>query len=228
MSVPSSARLAVGDGAHWGAGRPERWRVDPKCGDALGASHEVAMHVTPTDSGDGALVVAMAAGDRQALARLYDRYGSLLLAVGLRVLGERREAEDVLHDVFLEAWRQASHYAPVRGTVRTWLVMRMRSRALDRRRSAGFSRSAPMDSLERRANPDAVDPAMAADHATLRAALFALPAEQRIVLELGYFEGLSSSEISEKEGIPLGTVKSRVAAALAKLRQGLTAEGGAR
>lgn len=194
-------------------------------GGARRASHEVPMVGTPTDMGDAALVAAMAAGDRQSLARLYDRYASLLLAVGVRVLGDRREAEDVLHDVFLEAWRQASHYAAARGTVRTWLVMRMRSRALDRRRSASFSRSVGASALDHREASDAVDPTLAADHSTLRAALAELPQEQRVVLELGYFEGLSSSEISAREDIPIGTVKSRVAAALARLRHGFAVQG---
>lgn len=182
-----------------------------------------------TEAGDVALVAAMAGGERAALGRLYDRYGPLLLAVGLRVFGERREAEDLLHDVFLEAWRQAARYDAARGTVRTWLIMRMRSRCLDRLRAAGYSRTVGVDALDRH---DAAigagdgDISLSPDRAAVRRAVQALPSEQRVVLELGYFEGLSSAEISEREDIPIGTVKSRVAAALAKLRAGLAHAGG--
>jgi len=172
-----------------------------------------------TDDGDAELVRGVAAGDRQALARLYDRYASHLLALGQRILGERREAEDLLHDVFLEVWRQAGAYDAERGSVRAWMLMRMRSRALDRRKAAGFAR---VVSIEERRVPEpsqsGEDPQLAPDREAVRRALSALPTEQRQVLELGYFEGLSSSEIAERIAAPIGTVKSRVAAALAKLR----------
>jgi RNA polymerase sigma-70 factor (ECF subfamily) len=188
---------------------------------------EMVATTTATHNGDTALVAAMAAGDRNALARLYDRYSGVLLAVGVRILSDRREAEDLLHDVFIEAWRQAERYDHARGTVRTWLIMRMRSRALDRRRSAGFARSVSMEGVEPpNARPD--DPSAPPDHSVVRKALAALPADQRAVLELGYFEGLSSSEIATRQEIPIGTVKSRVAAALAKLREGLAKSGGVR
>src|SRR5262245_49240698 len=94
---------------------------------------------------DGEIVAAIVGGDRPALARLYARYASSLMAIGVRILGDRREAEDLLHDVFLEVWRHAAHYDAARGTVRAWLLMRMRSRALDRKKSAGFSRVVPLE-----------------------------------------------------------------------------------
>ena len=181
---------------------------------------------------DTALVMAIAAGDRGALAQLYDRYAPTLLAVGHRMLGGGREAEDLVHDVFLEAWRQAGSYDPARGTVRAWLLVRLRSRALDRHRAASIAPVPVADvcQLEERAAAGE-DPALAPDRAAVRRALEALPREQRAVLELGYFHGLSSSEIALRTGAPIGTVKTRVATALAKLRAGLDpggAERGAR
>src|SRR5215510_11625299 len=108
------------------------------------------MAATPPsdDAEDEVLVAAMAAGDRAALATLYERHGSLLLGLALRIVRERREAEDLLHDVLLEAWRHAKEFDPKRGRVRTWLAIRMRSRALDLQKSARVSRNAGDAGLE--------------------------------------------------------------------------------
>src|ERR1044071_320661 len=173
------------------------------------------------DAADEVLVAAMAAGDRAALATLYERHASLLLGLALRIVRERREAEDLLHDVFLEAWRTASAFDPKRGRVRTWLAIRMRSRALDLQKSARVSRNtgdAGLDLL--------VDDAEATspDHGRVRSALAELGQDQRRVLELAYFEGLSCSEIAKRAAIPVGTVKSRIAAGLERLRSGLVPE----
>jgi RNA polymerase sigma-70 factor (ECF subfamily) len=180
------------------------------------------------DKGDVELISGAAEGDRDCLAALYDRYAPACLAIGRRILGDRREAEDLLHDVFLEAWRQAGDYDQGRGTVRSWLLMRMRSRALDRRKAASFARRADLptgDSISESAPLPLEDPTLGPDRSAVRLALAQLPAEQRQVLELGYFEGLSSSEIAERVRAPIGTVKSRVAAALAKLRAGIVGDG---
>ena len=169
---------------------------------------------------DVELVRAVARGDRSALAALYDRYSPIMFALALRIVRERREAEDLLHDVFLEVWRSAKAYDPERGRVRTWLTIRMRSRALDLQKSARVSRNVGDDSLLDRVAADG-NVAESPDRARVRTALAALPTEQRQVLELGYFDGLSCSEIADRLGTPIGTVKSRVAAALSKLRQSL-------
>jgi RNA polymerase sigma-70 factor (ECF subfamily) len=174
---------------------------------------------------DAALVKAVAEGDRKALAQLYQRFAPSLLAVALRILGERREAEDLLHDVFLEVWRQAAQFDPARGTVRAWLLMRMRSRSLDRRKSAGFSRVVSLEDQDDVRATAGEDDALAPDRSAVRRALGELPEDQRVVLELGYFEGLSSTEIAARINVPVGTVKSRVAAALAKLRLGMVERG---
>lgn len=171
------------------------------------------------------LVRGIAGGDRQALARLYDRYASVLLALAMRIIRDRREAEDLLHDVFLEVWRSAKDYDLTRGRVRTWLIIRMRSRALDVTKSARVSRrSGDPEVIDRM--PAEGDIGGSPDRQRVRAALAELGPEQRHVLELAYFEGLSCSEIAERVGIPIGTVKSRLAAALGKLRHTLGASSG--
>ena len=168
---------------------------------------------------DAGLVAAMASGDRGALASLYDRHSGVLLGLAMRIVRDRREAEDLLHDVFLEAWRSAKDFDPKRGRVRTWLAIRMRSRALDHQKSARVSRNAGDAGLDMMVDDrEHASP----DHARVRAALADLGPEQRRVLELAYFEGLSCTEIAARVSIPVGTVKSRIAAGLDRLRNGLS------
>jgi len=169
---------------------------------------------------DAELVERLARGDRTALGELYDKYSTFLLSLAMRVVKERREAEDLLHDVFLEAWRTAVDYDPTRGRVRTWLAIRMRSRALDRQKSARVSRHAGDDSvLANVAVEGSVE--AAPDQRRVRAAVDQLSTDQRQVVELAYFEGLSCSEIASQIATPIGTVKSRMAAAMNKLRAAL-------
>ena len=168
---------------------------------------------------DQALLERLASGDRAALQPIYQRHAPLLLALARRMLGRSGDAEDVLHDVFIEALQRAGDYDAALGTVRAWLVSRLRSRCLDRLRSSGRTRP-----LEERP-PQAVepvpqeDPALSLDRSRARRALADLPAAQRTVLDLAYFSGLSGSEIAAQLGIPLGTVKTRVALAMARLRR---------
>ncbi len=186
----------------------------------MGAAGDAAL----SKSEDADVVRRIAGGDRDALATLYDRYSQQMLAIAMRMLRDQREAEDVLHDVFMEVWRRAGDYKPKRGSVRVWLFVRMRSRTLDRCRSAGRTRSVQLDeSFAQRISAD--DPSRTADQHRACAALMALPEPQRQVIELAYFGGLSSSAIAKKLQLPIGTVKSRVAAALNKLRESLKPAG---
>jgi RNA polymerase sigma-70 factor, ECF subfamily len=182
---------------------------------------------TTADPPDVDLIRAAAAGERAALAVLYDRHAPALLALGQRMLRSRREAEDLLHDVFLEVWRAAGDHDPTRGTVRCWLLMRLRSRALDRLKSAGYARVVSIE-LGGFDEPSTApyDPTVSSDHALVRRALADLPVDQQSVLEQAYFEGLSLSEIADRQGVPLGTIKSRLARALGRLREALDVAGG--
>jgi len=173
---------------------------------------------------DADLIDAAARGELDALAGLYDRYAGLLLSMANRMLGNETMAEDLVQDVFMEVWRRAHAFDASRGSVRTWLLVRLRSRALDRLRSAKHRREVTMHEVApREPVPAAEDPELSPDRALVREALRQLPDDQRLVIELSYFHGLSSSEIAEQMGSPLGTVKSRTAAALGKLRAAMSA-----
>jgi RNA polymerase sigma-70 factor (ECF subfamily) len=168
---------------------------------------------------DVELVLRMARGDVQALSGLYERHAPKLRALALRILHDEMSADDVLHDVFLEAWRRSADYSPERGSVSAWLGLRLRSRAIDRLRQA--PRSVPLAVAERVSGGDATsdDLGRTLDHARLRAALSSMSAAEQHVIVLGYFQGLTLAEIAVAAGVPIGTVKSRTRNALNKLRR---------
>jgi RNA polymerase sigma-70 factor (ECF subfamily) len=176
---------------------------------------------------DADLMAALVRGDREALGALYDRHAGMLLALAVRMLQDRAQAEELLHDVFLEAWHHARDFDASRGTVCAWLVTRTRSRALDRRATrARQTRVAERAALEPGGDRGAdADAGAALDVERVRGEVAALPPELVSVLQLAYFEGLSSTEIAERVGIPVGTVKSRMARAIEALRKNLGPSG---
>lgn len=171
---------------------------------------------------DAQLLEAITEGDEQALAALYDRYGSILFGLLLRILHDRAEAEDVLQEIFLRVWQRAADFDEQRGRVFTWLVTIARSRAIDRLRSLN-SRERVAEEASR-ANvssmtTNALADTLASEQREMVAlALAEIPEEQRRTLLLAYFEGLTQSEIASRTGEPLGTVKTRTRAGLARLR----------
>jgi RNA polymerase sigma-70 factor (ECF subfamily) len=182
---------------------------------------------TPVDGAelaeDARLVALVVRGERAALAALYDRHAPLMLALGTRILSDRTLAEDVVHDVFLEAWHHAREFDAGRGTVRAWLVTRMRSRSLDRRgkvqRTARVAESAAKES-----GPGSSEGIAGADRERVRQGVAGLPQELGTIVDFAYFEGLTASEIAARLDIPIGTVKSRLARAIATLREQLHPE----
>ena len=168
----------------------------------------------------------IADGDADAIAELYDRHARRVYSLALRILGDAPEAEDVVQEVFLQAWRQASRYTATRGVVAAWLQTLTRSRAIDRLRARRpYADAAGGD----RAATEAVDSGPPIDWQFLsseqtrlvRAALERLPLLQRVAIELAYFEGLTHAEIAARLEEPLGTIKTRIRAGLMKLREAL-------
>ena len=172
---------------------------------------------------DVELLHAIARGDEQALASLYDRYRVILFSLVLRILHSRDDAEDVLQELFLQVWKRASDFDEARGRPFTWLVTLARSRAIDRLRSLA-SRERAVTESARIIGPDewvdAVDDAIRSEEsAVVRRALAELPEEQRRALLLAYFEGLTQTEIAARLGAPLGTIKTRMRSGMIKLRE---------
>jgi RNA polymerase sigma-70 factor (ECF subfamily) len=166
--------------------------------------------------------------DETALGALYDRWVRSLYSLVLHLLKDPDEAEDVVEETFWQAWRKASAYEPSRGAVSTWLLTIGRRKALDRLRARKRNKEDIVTSEHGFEDlpSTAPDPSSDVEGAELReqirAALNELPDEQREVLELGYFTGLSQSEIAEATGQPLGTVKTRMRLAMQKLREPLS------
>jgi RNA polymerase sigma-70 factor (ECF subfamily) len=154
---------------------------------------------------------------------LYARCASRAFAACLRLLPSRADAEEVLQEAFLEVWRRARDFDPERGGLETWVTTIARTRAIDRLRSLGTAARVAEGVVHHppptSATPLAPDDAlgMGQDRVRVRAAIRTLPPEQREVVELAYFEGLSQREIAERTGHPLGTVKTRARLALEKL-----------
>ncbi len=181
----------------------------------------------PTAAEDIHCMGRVAAGDREAFARIFDRHSPAVLGLLVRILGSRSEAEEVLQDVFLQVWRQAGRYEPGRSTPRGWMLVLARSRALDtvRSREARHRREIEVsgDGPSRESLPVGTQSLEEAERREqVSSALGLLPPEQRRCIELAFFEGLTQSQIADRLEAPLGTVKSRIHLGINKLRQVLS------
>lgn len=180
---------------------------------------------------DEALVALVVRGDESALAELYDRVGGVAYGIAYRVLRDERLAEDAVQEGFLAVWRSAAAYRADRAQARTWIVTLVHRRAVDLVRREERRRADPLELVPRR---EPSDPAGSAEDAAwlgfererVQEALKLLPDAQREAIELSYYGGYSQSELAERLGLPLGTIKSRMFAGLARLREVLDeAEG---
>src|SRR5579859_6743881 len=167
---------------------------------------------------DVKLIARMRAGDRDAMAAVYDRYRGIVYGVALRVLGNSTAAEDVLQEVFLRLWRNPNGFDAERGKLPAWLAVIARNRSIDYLRQRppeddieDFTISSNIDLEDGFARMQAVE--------RIRAVISGLPREQRRSLEMVYFEGMTQSEIAAKTGEPLGTIKTRIRTGLLTLRK---------
>lgn len=171
---------------------------------------------------DSRLLSAIQSGNQDAMASFFDRYSGLVYSVALRVLNDSGEAEDVMQEIFIQIWQDPGKFVSGRGSLGGWLVVVARNRAIDRLR-----RRKPSDPVELFALPSSVNLDRESERAILlervRGVMTGLPPEQRKSLELAFFDGLSHSEIAEKTGEPLGTVKTRIRLALIAIRKELSA-----
>jgi RNA polymerase sigma-70 factor (ECF subfamily) len=185
--------------------------------------------MTSSSLTDGDLLRRIGAGDMGAIAELYDRYAPILFPLALRIVRDRAEAEDVVHDAFVTVSDRAAQYAPERGSVVAWLVTLVRNLSIDRTRRRDRRGALARDVLAYEPVAEVEGPealtASAAERAMVRRALDALPEAQRATLEVAFFEGLTYAEIAARENVPLGTIKSRAARAILSLREALEREG---
>jgi RNA polymerase sigma-70 factor (ECF subfamily) len=181
-----------------------------------------------TSNDDIGLIAAMARGDERAAAQLYDKYSAPLFALAVRIVGESADAEDVVLDTFTQAWNSSPRYEAGRGSVLGWLITIARTRALDLVRGRG-RRSKAVDTASRSMGDEpvgvaghtvsAADSVELAERATaVNSALNVLSGSQRSCIELAFYEGLTHSEIAERLGEPLGTIKTRIRLGMQKLR----------
>jgi RNA polymerase sigma-70 factor, ECF subfamily len=175
---------------------------------------------------DEALVALMARSEEAALGALYDRYGRVAYGLSLRILRDRALAEDAVQDAFLTLWRTASTFVPERSKASTWILTLVHRRAVDLVRREERRRS---DSIELATEPSVESAAESAwlrfERERVQEALRQLPEQQREALELAYYGGFTQSELAERLGEPIGTIKSRMFTGLARLRELLGAGG---
>jgi RNA polymerase sigma-70 factor (ECF subfamily) len=181
---------------------------------------------------DEALVALVARGDESAFGELYDRVGRIAYGLALRILRDERLAEDAVQDGFLSVWRTAAAFRADRAKASTWILTLVHRRAVDTVRREQRRRAEPLDEGTHSAMA-ATDPApdeaawLRFERERVRAALARLPDAQREAIELAYYGGFSQTELADRLGVPLGTIKSRMFAGLTRLRELLdqTAEG---
>ncbi len=172
---------------------------------------------------DEALVALVARGDERALAELYDRIGNIAYGLALRVLRDERHAEDAVQEAFLTVWRTAATFRAERAKASTWILTLVHRRAVDLVRREERRRAEPLaDELAARAG-EAMSTEEAAwlrfERERVQGALAQLPDVQREAIELAYYGGYSQSELADRLGVPIGTIKSRMFTGLARLRE---------
>jgi RNA polymerase sigma-70 factor (ECF subfamily) len=176
---------------------------------------------------DNELLAMTQAGDPEAFALIYDRHSAAAFSLARRICRDPGVAEDVVQDAFLALWRGRDRYDAARGQVRSWLLGIVHNSAIDRLRRSGVHerRRASAEGIEDRLEaPDRTEEevALREDAARVRAALGGLPAEQRLVIELAYFDGLTHTQIAGKLDQPVGTIKGRMRLGLLKLHAELS------
>jgi RNA polymerase sigma factor (sigma-70 family) len=169
---------------------------------------------------DEQVLEAVGRGDDDALGVLYDRFGRLAYRLAFRILRDRALAEDAVQEAFLAVWRSADAYKRERAKPSTWILTVVHRRAVDLVRREQVRRGEPLEvAPEPSVGPVDEDAVLRDRRAAVQAALTELPGEQRQALELAYYGGLTQSELAERLGVPLGTVKSRMFAGLGRLRE---------
>jgi RNA polymerase sigma-70 factor (ECF subfamily) len=185
---------------------------------------ERAMRGDAAETSDETLLAGVASGDEAALGRLYDRFGRVAYGLALRVLRDERLAEDAVQEAFVAVWRQAASFRPERARAQTWVLTLVHRRAVDLVRREERRRADPLGPEEPATGSAAEAAELRTRREAVQRALASLPEEQRRPIELAYYGGFTQSELAERLGEPLGTIKSRMFTGLKRLRELLAAE----
>ncbi|MBV9228682.1 MAG: sigma-70 family RNA polymerase sigma factor [Chloroflexi bacterium] len=184
------------------------------------------------EANDEQLIIEIANGAVWAMETLYERYHRMLYAFAYHIVSDRQVAEDLLQEVFVSIWRNAASYSPTSGAARSWLISIVRHRAIDYLRSLQhreIPNRVPLDEIEQSeqiVSPDVWGAVwQSAQRSLIRDALKGIPQEQRLVIELAYFQGWTQKEIAEACQLPLGTVKARIRLGLLHLKRFLAHKG---
>ena len=172
-----------------------------------------------TMDADQFLIEKICQQDKQALDTLYQKHHEKMLGLAYQMLGQITDAEDIIHDVFIEIWHKASSYNSSKATVFGWLMLRVRSRCLDKiRKTQTQKKYVQKQEIEQEFQANSATDTYI-DNKLLNKTLNILSTKQRFIIEMSYFKGLSCSEISHYYGIPLGTVKTRLLSAMNKMKK---------
>jgi len=192
----------------------------PNPPDTFARSYTRESEMAAPGADDAFLLTRVQRGDEGAMAQLFDRYSKVVYSVSLRVLRDPSAAEDVLQDIFMQVWRKPESFVSTRGTLGGWLAVVARNRSID-----SLRRRKPTDNVEDMSLASPYNLADEAERTSMmeraRGVMTGLPMEQRKVLEMAFFDGLTHSEIAELTGDPLGTVKTRIRTALLVLRKAM-------
>jgi RNA polymerase sigma factor (sigma-70 family) len=187
--------------------------------------HEPMGSAEQAGTPDDALILRVGAGDERAFRELFARYAPVAHALAFRLVRQAQVAEEIVQEAFLAVWRTPERFDPARGSVRSWLMGTVHHRAVDavRREQAQRRRADQAAALVPRVAEDPIDDVLSAidlprERRLVQKALAGLPDEQRDVIQRMYFDGMSQSQIAERTGLPLGTVKSRTLLAMRRLR----------
>lgn len=223
MGPAATVQDVAGDGHGRGSGETGPIDNTPGLTTMVRKSKTLAdMDQSTVRNADRELIERLIKGDKNAFREVYARYSQVVFNLAFRMLRNREEAEEVVQEIFLQVWNKADTYDPGRGAISTWIVNIARSRAIDKLRTLGY-REQTTELIEDRVNSKSDYSRIIEDREesrkVIREALDSLPENQRVAIEIVFFEGLTHIEAAERLNEPVGTIKTRIRLGVSKLKE---------